>query len=480
MDESPPPSRSWSIYTRREITTKYEILDRVGSGAYADVYRARRLSDGLTVALKEIHDYQSAFREIEALQILQNSPNIITLYEYFWREDEDAVLVLEFLETDLASVIHDAKKNREGGISVGEIKRWMIQILQGVDACHRNYIVHRDLKPSNLLISAGGVLKLADFGQSRILLPEPPFPAAENSLLEEDPQNQITMTQHLEVIQEAGNSCPEGSENITVELMGSSIQEESYLKEIEQFKVHKFVDETEKETNYQDGDASCLATCTTSDVEEDLFKTSCYSYDAEEEKEDKSGAFTSCVGTRWFRAPELLYGSTNYGQEIDLWSLGCVFAELFSLQPLFPGNSDIDQIGRIINVLGNIDEETWPGCSKLPDYGKIFFNKVENPLGLEPCLPNGSASEIGLVNRLVCYDPMNRATAMELLQDRYLNEDPLPVPVSELRVPSSKDLQDEASPRGWGDYNDPESDSDLGFTGVDIMKSDAGFSIRFL
>lgn len=74
------------------------------------------------------------------------------------------MLVLEFLRTDLATVIKEAKK-QPGGLTVGEIKRWMIQILCGVDACHRNMIVHRDLKPSNLLISEDGVLKLADFGQ---------------------------------------------------------------------------------------------------------------------------------------------------------------------------------------------------------------------------------------------------------------------------------------------------------------------------
>lgn len=144
-------------------------MERVGSGAYSDVYKARRLSDDLIVALKEVHDYQSAFREIEALQILQSSPNVVVLHEYFWREDEDAVLVLEFLRTDLATVIRDAKKARQNadseGLSVGEIKRWILQILCGIDACHRSMIVHRDLKPSNLLISDDGVLKLADFGQ---------------------------------------------------------------------------------------------------------------------------------------------------------------------------------------------------------------------------------------------------------------------------------------------------------------------------
>lgn len=160
------PTKSWSIHTRPEIIAKYEILERVGSGAYSDVYRARRLSDNLLVALKEVHDYQSAFREIEALQILRNCPNVVVLHEYFWREDgdDDAVLVLEYLRTDLATVLKEAQRDGRG-IGVGEVKRWMIQILCGVDACHRNLIVHRDLKPSNLLVSDDGVLKLADFGQ---------------------------------------------------------------------------------------------------------------------------------------------------------------------------------------------------------------------------------------------------------------------------------------------------------------------------
>lgn len=163
-----PPRKSWSIHTRPEIAAKYDVLERVGSGAYADVYRGRRISDGETVALKEVHDHRSASREIEALQVLRGSENVVFMHEFFWREDEDAVIVLEFLRTDLAAVIREASGaggDGGGGLAAGEVKRWMMQVLSGVHACHRNMIVHRDLKPGNLLISDDGVLKLADFGQ---------------------------------------------------------------------------------------------------------------------------------------------------------------------------------------------------------------------------------------------------------------------------------------------------------------------------
>ncbi|GMY36047.1 cyclin-dependent kinase F-1 [Fagus crenata] len=468
----PQPAKSWSIHTRPEIIAKYEILERVGSGAYSDVYRARRISDNLVVALKEVHDYQSAFREIEALQILQNenSQNVVVLLEYFWREDEDAVLVLEYLRTDLASVIKEAKKEGRW-IGVAEVKRWMLQIISGVEACHRNMILHRDLKPSNLLISDDGVLKLADFGQARILL-EPGYVAAYDNPqpYEQNTVNQEDAFQPPELFPETHNLCQEASEMPEQD----TISKEEYFRQLDEFKAKNFMDDTDQEMNIHDGDASCLATCTTSDIEDDPFKSS-YSYEAEEGGDDRQGCLTSCVGTRWFRAPELLFGSTDYGLEIDLWSLGCIFAELFTLEPLFPGTSDIDQLSRIFSVLGNLTEEVWPGCSQLPDYKTISFNKIENPIGLEACLPNRSPDEISLVKKLICYDPAKRATSMELLHDKYFSEAPLPVPISKLRVPLTRSGPDEDSPRGWYD-NDTDSDFE---DSLNFTRTNTGFSIRF-
>ncbi|GMH13687.1 hypothetical protein Nepgr_015528 [Nepenthes gracilis] len=487
MESSPPPaeavvplkSSSWSIYGRQEITQKYEIQERVGSGAYADVYKARRLSDGLFVALKEIHDYQSSFREIDALQILQNCPNVVVLHEYFWREGEDAILVLEYLPTDLASVIGEAKKNWEGGITVGEIKRWMIQILQGVDACHRNSIVHRDLKPSNLLISDEGVLKLADFGQARILL-APGFTASADDLQHHEKNaptlNQEGTFQKPEVISTNDNLSQQDPGNQEQQFM----TKEEIFRELVEHKAESFaIDEIDKESNVYDGDTSCLATCTTGEVEDDPLKGS-YLYELEEGEDDRYGPLTSCVGTRWYRAPELLYGSIDYGIEIDLWSLGCIFAELLSLDPLFPGTSDIDQLSRIFTILGNLSEETWPGCSNLPDYKSISFCKVINPAGLEAKLPHCSPEEIGVVRKLLCFNPAGRATAMELLGDQYLNDEPLPVATSDLRVPSTRCRLDEDFPDEWNGYRAMGSDSDFeDFGGVNVTKTGTGFSVRF-
>ncbi|KAJ1393521.1 Serine/threonine-protein kinase, active site [Sesbania bispinosa] len=472
------PSKSWSIHTRSEIIAKYQVMERIGSGAYADVYRGRRLSDDLTVALKEIHDYQSAFREIEALQMLQGSPNVVVMHEYFWREDEDAVLVLEYLRTDLATVIADAAKDKEGEgrLPVGEIKQWMIQILCGLDACNRNMIVHRDLKPSNLLISDSGILKLADFGQARILA-EPEFYAPEENPqpCEHDTSNQESSLHHPEAFPQTDNLSQAGYGN---QEQGTVCHEE-YFSVLDELKTKSSANDIDKDTSIHDGNTSCLATCTTSDIDNDPLKTS-ISYEEMEGEGKELGCFTSCVGTRWFRAPELLYGSTNYGLEIDLWSLGCIFAELFTMKPLFPGTADIDQLSRIISVLGNLDEKAWLGCSKLPDYGIISFSKVENPIGLEACLPNCSHDEVSLIKQLVCYDPARRATAMELLQDKYFNEEPLPVPVSELRVPSTRKGQDEDSLGGWHDYNDLGSDSDFDdFGPMNITRTGTGFSIQF-
>lgn len=77
------------------------------------------------------------------------------------------------------------------------------------------------------------------------------------------------------------------------------------------------------------------------------------------------------VSTRWYRPPELLYGADNYTQDVDLWSVGCVIAEVFIRKPLFSSDSDIGQLFAVITSLGSPPQE-W--ADKFPDYNKISFN----------------------------------------------------------------------------------------------------------
>ena len=82
--------------------------------------------------------------------------------------------------------------------------------------------------------------------------------------------------------------------------------------------------------------------------------------------------YTKEVLTLWYRAPELMLGFNNYSCDLDMWSIGCIIAEVFLKSPIFMGDSEIDQLFRIFKVLGTPTEETLPGYSTFPDFNKNF------------------------------------------------------------------------------------------------------------
>ncbi|ETE74119.1 Cyclin-dependent kinase 2, partial [Ophiophagus hannah] len=101
-------------------------------------------------------------------------------------------------------------------------------------------------------------------------------------------------------------------------------------------------------------------------------------------------AFGVPVVTLWYRAPEILLGCKYYSTAVDIWSLGCIFAEMLTRRALFPGDSEIDQLFRIFRTLGTPDETVWPGVTSMPDYKSSFpkwarqdFSKVVPPLDEE-------------------------------------------------------------------------------------------------
>ncbi|KAI9320600.1 protein serine/threonine kinase [Dichotomocladium elegans] len=126
------------------------------------------------------------------------------------------------------------------------------------------------------------------------------------------------------------------------------------------------------------------------------------------------------VVTLWYRAPDVLMGSRQYSTSIDLWSAGCIFAEMASGRPLFPGSSIPDQLQRIFKVLGTPTEQTWPGVSQLPEYKRDF--EIFAPIPLETLLPKLDLLGIDLLKQLLQYPPDKRITADDALNHPYFEE----------------------------------------------------------
>jgi len=120
-------------------------------------------------------------------------------------------------------------------------------------------------------------------------------------------------------------------------------------------------------------------------------------------------SYTHEVVTLWYRAPDVLMGSRKYSTPVDIWSVGCIFGEMVTGRPLFPGSSEQDQLMRIFKLLGTPNPETWPGVVELPEYKADF--PVYPPQSLAHAIPDLDASGIDLMSQMLQYDPNKRITA---------------------------------------------------------------------
>ncbi|XP_029057637.1 cyclin-dependent kinase 20 isoform X2 [Monodon monoceros] len=149
---------------------------------------------------------------------------------------------------------------------------------------------------------------------------------------------------------------------------------------------------------------------------------------------DGSRLYTHQVATRWYRAPELLYGARQYDQGVDLWAVGCILGELLNGSPLFPGENDIEQLCCVLRILGTPSPQVWPEIKDLPDYNKISF-KEQAPMPLEEVLPDASPQALDLLGHFLLYPPRQRIAASQALLHQYFFTAPLPAHPSELPIP---------------------------------------------
>ncbi|XP_018414361.1 PREDICTED: serine/threonine-protein kinase ICK [Nanorana parkeri] len=125
--------------------------------------------------------------------------------------------------------------------------------------------------------------------------------------------------------------------------------------------------------------------------------------------------YTDYVSTRWYRAPEVLLRSTNYNSPIDIWAVGCIMAEVYTLRPLFPGSSEIDTIFKICQVLGTPKKTDWPEGYQLASAMHFRWPQCV-PNNLKTLIPNASSDGIQIMRDMLQWDPKKRPTASKALR----------------------------------------------------------------
>ncbi|XP_013116359.1 serine/threonine-protein kinase PITSLRE isoform X2 [Stomoxys calcitrans] len=149
--------------------------------------------------------------------------------------------------------------------------------------------------------------------------------------------------------------------------------------------------------------------------------------------------YTSLVVTLWYRAPELLLCSPEYSTPIDIWSLGCIFAEFLQMAPLFPGKTEVDELNKIFKELGTPNEKIWPGYNELPAVKNMLSQNsqfADYPVSSLRKHFADKTSDMGieLLQGLLTYNPKQRLTAEGALKHQYFKE--LPVPIDPSMFPT--------------------------------------------
>eukprot|EP00933_Yihiella_yeosuensis_P062535 TRINITY_DN65509_c0_g1_i1.p1 TRINITY_DN65509_c0_g1~~TRINITY_DN65509_c0_g1_i1.p1 ORF type:complete len:484 (+),score=114.60 TRINITY_DN65509_c0_g1_i1:103-1554(+) len=296
----------------RHVLRKYEIVQKLGRGAYGIVWKAIDKKTREVVALKKCFDaFQNAtdaqrtFREIMFLQELNGHENIVRLLNVLKADnDQDIYLICDYMESDLHAVIR-------ANILEEIHKQYIIyQLLKSLKFMHSGQMLHRDIKPSNILLNSDCQVKVCDFGLAR------------------------------SVVQQVDNA--------------------------------------------------------------------------------QNPVLTDYVATRWYRAPEILLGSTSYTKGVDLWSVGCILGELLSGKPIFPGTSTMNQLDRIMEVTGRPTPDDVDAIKSPFAATMLESLPMSRPKPLNEMFSNASLEALDMLRGCLMFNPQKRISAKEALRHPYV------------------------------------------------------------
>ncbi|MCL7032298.1 hypothetical protein MKW94_030709 [Papaver nudicaule] len=126
--------------------------------------------------------------------------------------------------------------------------------------------------------------------------------------------------------------------------------------------------------------------------------------------------YTDYVSTRWYRAPEVLLKSSWYSVAVDMWAMGAILAESFTLSPLFPGTTEADELYKICSVIGSPNQESWAKGLQFAKSINFQFPQLPGVSDLSVLIPSASEAAVSLITLLCSWDPNKRPTAQQALQ----------------------------------------------------------------
>jgi len=391
---------------RPSFLSQYQFSQEIGSGSYGTVFHALSAKNNDFVAIKKFTNSlenpvncKRTLREIEILSLC-NHPNIIKYLDSAYNTTtQEIYLVEELADMDLRKIIHAPIC-----LSPLQVKTIMYGILCGLNYLHSGGIVHRDIKPGNILIDKNGNVKICDFGLSRALY------GLESS------QYDCGLVIRRDSIDEM----------IDFDETSASLTETYFHALSAKFKACRKSLQVKNKRN------------------------------AARFQRELSGH----VATRWYRSPELILVEKIYSTSVDIWSAGCIFAELLQMyksatkelkyrKPLFSGDScfplspkpeaDVnvcempisynDQMIKILEIKGKIkkSELDFVTDKKAADYIKnlnkiIKQKKSASNIGIQKLFSWIEPEAADLLNKMLEFNPYHRITAKEALRHAYFDE----------------------------------------------------------
>ena len=404
------------------ILDRYEPIRVLGSGSYGKVVEAIDKTTKKNVAIKKINDLfvdiidtKRILREITLLRFMKNE-FIVELLDIIYNKSEKdfdcLYLIFECLPSDLKKLIKSGNY-----LTLDDIRKYIYHILCGLKYIHSCAVLHRDLKPGNILLDHNYKIKICDFGLARCVNRD-----TEDEIVEKIPEEkaieQSKLDKHSEFLSKYASSITEKKEN---------------------------EDQKEEISINKEGNSSSKTTKNKIPPKLKFLKN-----------QKKEQILSVHVVSRWYRAPELILIETNYTGSIDVWSVGCIFAELMMMikensptfmerTPLFPGkscfplsppgkntvkvnefgfpNEKADQLNVIFDVIGSPDEESM-GFVTDPNavlYLKSLSQKKKKKINFKSKFPGSSDESLDLLQQMLIFNPNKRITVNECLEHPFFN-----------------------------------------------------------